>query len=184
MAATTLADADTRAGHDADSAPPTKRRPPTKIIVRVDLPALLRGHPVDGEVCELPGYGPVPVSVVHQWLPEALLAVVVTKGVDIANVTHLGRKSTAHQQTALEWLQPRCAALGCPRRARLEIDHREDWSRTKHTRLDELDKLCNHHHDLKTTGNWQLIAGQGRRPMVPPDHDRHPDHHDLAGTAA
>jgi hypothetical protein len=116
----------------------------------------------------------VPVSVIRAMLPDAALAIVLTKGQDVVNVTHLGRRSTAHQLTALEWSQPRCAVIGCPRRARLEIDHRLDWAQTGHTKFTELDRLCSDHHDLKTYESWQLTTGAGRRPMVPPGHPDHP----------
>jgi hypothetical protein len=33
-----------------------------------------------------------------------------------------------------------------------EIDHLEEWARTKHTTLDELFGLCGRDHDLKTSG--------------------------------
>ena len=49
-----------------------------------------------------------------------------------------------------------------------------DGPKTHRTRLDELDRLCEHDHDLKTYYGWALIAGQGRRPFVPPDDPRHP----------
>jgi hypothetical protein len=51
---------------------------------------------------------------------------------------------------------------------------REEWRKTHHTRLDEGDGLCGHHHDLKTHFGWALIEGTGKRPMVPPDDSRHP----------
>ncbi len=35
---------------------------------RVDLPALLRGYPVSGEVAEMVGYGPVSVSVIRDMI--------------------------------------------------------------------------------------------------------------------
>jgi hypothetical protein len=35
-------------------------------------------------------------------------------------------------------------ALDCTRTQRLESDHREDWRKTHHTRLDETDLLCDH----------------------------------------
>ena len=38
---------------------------PTKIIVRVDLDALLRGVPMEGELCEIDGYGSVAISVIE-----------------------------------------------------------------------------------------------------------------------
>ena len=42
-----------------------------KIRVRVDLPVLLRGYVVGDEVCEIVGYGPVPVSVIHDLIESA-----------------------------------------------------------------------------------------------------------------
>jgi hypothetical protein len=36
----------------------------TKILVRVDLEALLRGYPAQGEVCEVVGFGPVATSAI------------------------------------------------------------------------------------------------------------------------
>jgi hypothetical protein len=103
------------------------------------------------------------------------LAAVVTKGVDVATVAHLGRDPTVHQRTALEWLEPRCRAEGCDRTIGLDIDHRVDWAPTKVTLLKWLDWLCRHHHDLKTNEGWRLVAGTGIRAFVPPDDPRHPD---------
>jgi hypothetical protein len=141
---------------------------PVKAILRADLAAVRRGAVERGEVCEIAGYGPVPVSVARELLGEAFLAIVVTDGRDVVNVTHLGRAPTAFQQTALEWAQPECEALGCCRTSRLERDHRLDWADTRHTRLDELERLC-HHHALKTRHGWQLEPGVGKRRMLPPE---------------
>jgi len=66
--------------------------------------------------------------------------------------------------------------LGCTRTRQLQNDHRYEWANTKRTRLDELDPLCKHHHDLKTRNNWALVDGDGPRPMVPPDDPRHPNY--------
>jgi hypothetical protein len=53
-----------------------------KIIVRVDLPALLRGQVGSGEVCEVAGFGPVAASAVRDLIDtgDPFLAAVVTKG--------------------------------------------------------------------------------------------------------
>jgi hypothetical protein len=142
---------------------------PVKAILRADLAAVRRGTTRPGEVCEIAGYGPVPVAVARDLLGEAFLAIVLTKGTDVLNVTHLGRAPTAFQQTALEWAQPECEVLGCCRTSRLERDHRLDWADTKHTRLDELEHLCHHHHALKTRLGWQLEPGVGKRRMVAPN---------------
>lgn len=150
-----------------------------KIVVRLDWDALVRGFPIGGEVCEIAGIGPVPVSVVRAMLAsgDAVLAAVVTKGVDIASVVHLGRRPTAYQATALDWLSPTCTAEGCNNSARLETDHRQDWAKTKFTLLRWLDRLCEHCHDKKTCHGWALVGGHGKRPIVPPEDPRHPRHH-------
>ena len=84
------------------------------------------------------------------------------------NVTHLGRGPTVAQKIALWWQTPQCTELDCTRVQRIEFDHREEWNKTHHTRLDEGDGLCGHHHDLKTYFGWALVEGTGKRPMVPP----------------
>lgn len=66
---------------------------------------------------------------------------------------------------------------GCSSLTYLEMDHREDWADTHRTVFELLDRLCVHHHDLKTREGWALEAGQGKRAFVPPDDLRHPRHH-------
>jgi hypothetical protein len=144
-----------------------------KIIVRIDHSALVRGHAVSGETCEIAGIGPIPVASVKAMLDDAFLAAVITKGQAVATVAHLGRQPTAKQRTALEWRGVRCTVKGCPARQFLEIDHLIEWARTKHTTLDELEWLCPHHHKLKTHHNYQLEPGTGPRQLLPPNH---PDH--------
>ena len=164
------------ARNGGDGAGTRSARPRAKIIVRVDLPALLRGQVAAGEVCELAGYGPLAASAVRDLIDSAdpFLAAVVTRGEQVVGVAHLGRRPTAHQQTALEWLYPTCAVEGCASVTWLENDHRVDWARSHTTVLDLLDRLCSHHHDLKSLDGWGLVAGRGKRPFVPPDDPRHP----------
>ena len=148
----------------------------TKVLVRVDLEALFRGYPITGEVCEIAGFGPVPVSVVNNLLAQGdtFLAAIITKGVAVTGVVHLGRSHTAYQRTALEWLYPLCAVEGCSALAR-EVDHRHDWAKTHTTLFDDADPYCDHHHDLKTYKGWGLVDGRGKRAFVPPDDPRHPN---------
>ena len=149
-----------------------------KILVRVDLPTLLRGHAVEGELCEVAGFGPVAVSAVRDLLDSAdpFLVAVVTRGEAVVGVAHLGRRPTASQQSALEWLYPTCAVQGCSAGTWLENDHRLEWARSHVTVLDLLDRLCPHHHDLKSTEGWGLVEGRGKRAFVAPDDPRHPRH--------
>jgi hypothetical protein len=140
-----------------------------KIIVRIDHSALVRGYPVPGEVCEVEGIGTVDVASVRDWMTDAFLAAVLTDGTDITRVVHLGRKATALQTTALQADGIRCQRLGCGRTEGLQLDHREEWSKTHHTRLGELDWLCRYDHSLKTLYGWTLEPGTGPRRMHPPD---------------
>ncbi|MFN2625086.1 MAG: DUF222 domain-containing protein [Mycobacteriales bacterium] len=143
-------------------------------LLRIDVSALQRGSVADGECCEIAGVGPVPVGVARELLGESVAKLVVTKGTDVANVTHLGRGPTAAQRIAAIWQSPICVAEGCGRRARLEFDHRTPWATVHETRLDNIDRPCDQHHDLKTYDDWELVEGTGVRPMVPPTDPRHP----------
>ena len=114
------------------------------------------------------------VETARDMLGESILKLVITKGVDVVNVTHLGRGPNTAQKVALLWQLPECTREGCNRTARVEYDHRDDYRITKHTRLDELDPACKPDHDLKTYHGWAFVEGTGKRPMVPPDDPRHP----------
>ncbi len=142
-------------------------------IVRVDLDALRRGTLADGDSCDIPGLGPISVSTARELLGESILKLVITKGVDVLNVTHLGRGPTTAQKIALLWSSPMCSVAGCSHAAR-EVDHREPYATNRETRLDNLDPLCRYHHALKTLDGWALVEGRGKREMVPPHDPRHP----------
>ena len=161
---------------DRSATPPRRGR--AKVIVRIDLPALLRGYPVEGETTEIAGYGPVAVSAVRDLIAtgDAFLAAVVTAGEAVVGVAHLRRRPRAVQQTALEWLYPTCAVEGCTATTWLENDHRVDWAQTRLTVFDLLDRLCTHHHDLKTRQGWALVEGRGKRAFVSPQDPLHPRH--------
>ncbi|MFN8050858.1 MAG: hypothetical protein U0Q22_05455 [Acidimicrobiales bacterium] len=155
---------------------PRRRGPITRLtLVRADLAALIRGRVGDGEVCEIDGVGPISVSEGRRLIGEGALSLVITDGQAVVNVVNLSRKPTAAQTIAKLWTDPKCVVEGCNRTIRLELDHREDWHRTKHTMVEELERMCDHDHDLKTYENYQLVPGTGRRALVPPGHPLHPD---------
>jgi hypothetical protein len=167
------------AGSD-DAGSPGKRKttnPRYLALLRIDLAALVRGGVHDGELCEITGLGPIPVTAARALLGDAVLKLVITKGTDVAHVTSLGRGPTAAQRIALLWTSPTCTVEGCVETF-TQHDHRIDWAHTHHTRLDELDKLCTWHHDLKTLQGWALVAGTRKRPMVPPGDPGDPGHPD------
>ena len=163
---------------DGDSSG-AKRDPMRNLsVLRIDLLALVRGHVENGETCEVAGLGPISVPTAREMLGESVLKLVLTNGVEVRNVTHLGRGPSTAQKIALLWEQPLCTREGCGRRVRLEYDHVDgfEYRKTRHTRLDELAPLCEPDHDLKTHHGWALVEGTGVRPMVPPHDPRHPRH--------
>ncbi|MGH9214098.1 MAG: hypothetical protein ACRD2C_26025, partial [Acidimicrobiales bacterium] len=123
-------------------------------LLRVDLRALVRGGIGEGELCELGG-APIPVGVARRVLGDSILKLVITRGVDVVSVTHLGRGPTAAQRVALLWQRPLCSNEVCGH-GWVENDHREDWAKTHVTRLAALDPLCPHCHRLKTHHRWAL----------------------------
>lgn len=162
-----------RAG--AAAAPAARPAPPLpkggnniKVIVRVDHAALLRGHAVAGEVCDIAGVGPISAAAARDLLADAFLAVVVTKGRDVVTVAHHGRGLNAHQRTAIEWTGLRCANRACNRTVAPQIDHRTPYVERQETKLDNQDPLCPECHRRKTHHGWHLEPGQGRRRFLPP----------------
>ena len=160
---------------DAGSGTPMPVGADAKIIVRIDHGALLRGHPVDAEVCEIDGVGPVPVSVVREWMDDAFVAAVLTEGEQVTRVVHLGRRFTARQKTALQWRDRECCVEGCTNTYRLELDHDTGWAETHTTTVDDADRICHADHQRKTAGWYLEAAGpHGKRRLLPPDHPEHP----------
>lgn len=145
---------------------------PAKAIVRIDHAALVRGSTEPGETCEIAGVGPVPVSLVREYVAsgDVFLAAIVTKGVDVCTVAHLGRKPRACQVTAMQWRDATCRIEGCPRPP-AEWDHHDDWAATHETRLWDLGGLCAHDHDLKTNKGYRMVPGTlpGKYRLIPPD---------------
>jgi len=114
-------------------------------------------------------------AVARDLLGDAVLKLIITKGVDIASVTSLTRGPTQAMHYAKLWTSPTCVVEGCSRTI-VEYDHEwgAEYKDTRHTRLDEIERKCHTHHDLHTLHGWALVPGKGERPMVPPDDPRHP----------
>ena len=158
--------------------PKTKRRrrpsgADAKVILRVDYQALVRGHTLPGETCEITRIRPVSVDAARHWILDgAFVAAVLTHGTHLTTAVHLGRHPTA-LQTALQWIAPTCSVQGCNTTVRLGKDHTTDWATTHHTVLWALDHLCSHHHALETHHGYRLAPGTGTRPTLPPPDTHH-----------
>ena len=141
-----------------------------KAILVVDVKALRRGAVEHGELCEIRGVGPVPVSTARELLGDAALAVVIKDGLDVKNVAHMKRRTAAHQRTVLEFWGIRCETKGCDCTEFVDVHHIFEWARTHSTRVDELRVYCKHHHRQAHQG-WKPTADQLRRPTPAADQD-------------
>jgi hypothetical protein len=133
--------------------------PSTMVHVRVDRAALVRGHTEPGEVCEIPGVGPIPVEVARRLSLDSMLCVLVTDGVDVTSVSHARRFLPAALRRALMERDGTCVVPGCDRRDGLEIDHVLPVVDGGPTELANLALLCRWHHYLKTFHGHRLRRG-------------------------
>ena len=169
---------------DAADAPATEpdddrvgSRVRVNVHVLIDHAALVRGFPLPGETCEIPGVGPVNVDWVRGLLGEALLTAIIRDGTDIRTVAHFGRHVNAKLRTALLVEGRECDVVDCHRRGYLEIDHIHDHAKRGPTALHNLHFLCSHHHRQKTQG-WVLGPPDPltrKRTLLPPPRARAPD---------
>jgi hypothetical protein len=149
---------------------PTASKTVTNVHVVIDHTALVRGHALEGERCQIPGVGPVNVAWVREILGEAFVTAVIKKGRDITTVAHFGRHIPAHLRTAMIVGGRECVIEGCDARGYLEIDHEIDHAQGGPTAWWNLQYGCAIHHRRKTRG-WKLgprNPNTGKRTLNPP----------------
>ena len=143
--------------------------------LRVDLDRLL-GHDDAGEVCEIPGIGPVPVAHARQVLPHGLLELVITDGVDVRTVVSKTRHVPEALKIAIEERDQTCKIEGCDRTEHLERHHVEDYAEKHLTIYELLGRLCELHHDLVTYRGYTIEPNpDGSWRLRPPDEQRDTD---------
>ena len=164
-----LADAhhDRRAGGGSCDAVTVPKLRDTTVVVRIDHTALVRGRTEPGEVCEVVGSGPIPVSVAQGLLDDAFIKAVIVDGTDVLTVSHPGRTINARLRTAVDELHPECAIAGCHVTHNLEIDHNQPIEEQGRTELANLNRLCTHHHRHKHRHRLRLEGEPGRMRFVP-----------------
>jgi hypothetical protein len=149
--------------------------PGTQVIIRTDLSALRRGHTRPGEVCEIEGLGPIPVDEAISAMGRALCHLVITDGVDVTTICRLGRNIPTPLALALLERDPTCVVPGCDVTKGLEFDHWQvDYAKGGEISMENLARLCRHHHQLKTHQGFRLIGGPGHWEFVAPDTPRQP----------
>ncbi len=143
------------------------RRRDTTTVVRVDHAALVRGHTEPGELCEIVGSGPIPVTVAQRLLEDSFVKAVLVDGTDVRAVAHLGRMIPARLRTAVEELHPECDLEGCNAQLGLEIDHNLPIEQGGPSALWNLDRLCGRDHEHKHRHDLRLVGEPGRMRFVP-----------------
>jgi len=141
---------------------------PVEVRVTVDSAALARGHTTTGERCEIDRVGPVPVTTARALLDDASVAVMVRDGDDITAVSSPKRTIPAKLRRALEARYPTCGVKSCANDQFLEIDHVVPVEEHGQTNIINTWRICSHHHDLKTYGDWRVVGEPGNWDLVPP----------------
>lgn len=144
-------------------------RPLGMVVVHVSHTAYQRGWTEPGEICELESHGPVPVGVARRISSDAILKAVVTNSVDITRVAHLGRTIPTHLRTAIETRDRTCVIEGCDIDRHLEIDHNIPIAVGGPTSLDNLARLCHHHHRHKTLHDLHRTGPPGHQHLTNPN---------------
>jgi len=145
-------------------------------VVRIDLAALERGYSKGTEICEIPGVGPVPVAHAKRVLGDCFLKLLVTDGVDVRNVCHVGRTIPAHLMSALEERDQACVVPGCEVIYGLEVHHwKEDFAVCKVASVDGVARVCTGHHDQITYEGFQLVGGPGKWKFIRAPGKQRPD---------
>jgi hypothetical protein len=109
---------------------------------------------------------------------DAIVDIVVSKGVDVRTLAHAGRTVTKAQYAALIAEGYECNVEGCGNTRNLEIDHLGNgWAIDRHTCNGELAFKCGHCHDLKSHKHWTdgPRLPNGKRKLNPPASRPPPD---------
>lgn len=139
------------------------------VILHVSLEGLRRGSLEPGEQCHIPGVGPVPLVAAQNLMGDAFASLVVSDGVDVTTVCHIGRTVPSHVRSALEARDPVCVVPDCHVALSLEIDHWQvPFAEGGASELWNLARICRTHHRLKTYEGFELRGGPGKWEWVPP----------------
>ena len=141
--------------------------------LRVDIGALRRGNTEPVELCEIAGVGPVSVATARELLGDSIAKVLVTSATDVHSICNLGRAVPARLHSALSERDPCWVVPGCSLTYNLEIDHRVvPFANGGATELENLARICHHHHFLKRYEGYSLQGEPGAWVWVHPDGTR------------
>jgi hypothetical protein len=152
---------------------PTKR---PEVVVLVSHEVAKRGWTdvKDGEICRIPGVGPVPPSIAKEIAEDAFLTALFYDGKDLRNIKRWTRHVPIEVLLALELGAPpdfdglKC--VDCGNRFRCERDHVEPRNAGGPTSNSNLEWRCWPCHQAKTARDRL----SGKLTPAPPDAERGP----------
>jgi hypothetical protein len=148
----------------------TSSGPNAHVHVNVDAEALLALKGMPGATCEIPGLGAIPVEDARAMLGDALLTVIIKKGVDVTTVAHHGRTVPTAIRRAVEARDPECVVEGCTVRDQLDLHHIIPWVEQPVTTVDGVVRICHWEHYLVTHCGYTLEPlGDGQYRLLAPD---------------
>ena len=161
--------ADAYAGMFAGTAPTGRSRRPELVVV-VSHGVAARGwrDVEDGEVCKIPGVGPVSPDVARRIAADAFLTGVFYDGKDLRHIRRWTRNTPVEVLLALELGDPpdfdgvRC--VDCGNRFRLENDHVEPHRARGRASTDNLAPRCRSCHQKKTARDRKAGKLRARAP--------------------
>jgi hypothetical protein len=145
-------------------------RKPVGINLVMDAAAAQQGFTTPGQRCEIPGVGPIPVTLAKKMLAGG--ASVRSLPADPALLPDYECDERKYPAWMTDWLAqryPTCGQPGCDRDAHLYIDHVVGLAEGGTTNIYNLWRLCWYHHDLKTTKGWTIQGEPHDWELVPPD---------------
>ena len=154
------------AEHSGDERAHTKAH----LFVNVDAEKLTGGDTAAG-VCEIKGVGPVPVATAKELMGDALLTILVKKGVDVTTIAHDGTKSMPIAiRRAVLARDPECVVDVCSAPT-AEVHHVEWRSDGGEHSVHNCRGLCRWCHDLVHYHGYTLEPnGDGTYHLrAPPD---------------
>jgi hypothetical protein len=143
-------------------------RKPVGITLVIDADVAEQGYAKPGQRCEIPGIGPIPVTLARRMLAGGSVRTLPN---DPALLPEYESTERSYPAWMLDWLKvryPVCGQPGCDRDAHLQNDHVVALADGGTTTIWNLWRLCWHHHDLKTNRGWTVVGEPHSWELVPP----------------
>jgi len=148
-------------------------RKATSATLIIDEAPARNGYARRGERCEIPGIGQIPVTIARRMLADAKVRELPRDGALLPEYSSDKRYYPAWMVAWLDQRYPVCGQPGCDADFHLQTDHVVALEDGGLTELDNLWRLCWHHHRLKHNPGWKIEGAAHSWQLVPPD-DRGP----------